>query len=64
MSDMAIYIVLSVYFLPTIVCAIRRHHNTLAIFVLNIFLGWTFVGWVVAMVWSCTADTKLKPRLP
>jgi hypothetical protein len=24
----------------------------MAIFVLNLFLGWTFVGWVVALVWA------------
>ena len=46
------------YFLPAIVAANRRHNNRLAIFVLNLFAGWTFVGWVVAMVWSCTSDIE------
>jgi hypothetical protein len=43
------------YFLPTIVAAARHHHNAGAIFVLNLFLGWTFLGWVLALVWSATA---------
>lgn len=43
------------YFLPGIVASSRSHHQAVAIFVLNIFLGWTFVGWVVALVWACTA---------
>jgi hypothetical protein len=38
--------------LPTIIALARRRHNTLAIFLLNFFLGWTFVGWVVSLVWS------------
>ena len=43
------------YFLPLIIAWWRRHHNTLAIFVLNFFLGWTIVGWVAALVWAVTA---------
>jgi hypothetical protein len=43
------------YFIPTFVANGRRHHNTMAIFVLNLFLGWTFIGWLAALVWACTA---------
>lgn len=43
-----------VYFLPIIVAFIRKNNNCLAIFILNLFLGWTFVGWVIALVWACT----------
>jgi hypothetical protein len=43
---------LALYFLPTIIALLRRRHNTLAIFLLNLLLGWTFVGWVVSLVWS------------
>lgn len=25
---------------------------------LNLFLGWTFVGWVIALVWALSKDTK------
>ena len=42
------------YFLPTIIALARRQRNSLAIFLLNFFLGWTFIGWVVALVWSVT----------
>lgn len=45
---------LVIYFLPSLVASARRHHATLAIDVLNLFLGWTFVGWVLALVWACT----------
>ncbi len=43
---------LALYFLPTIIAIARKHPNALAIFLLDFFLGWTFIGWVVALVWS------------
>lgn len=44
---------IAIYFLPTFVTWGSRHVNLTAIFVLNIFLGWTFLGWVLALVWAC-----------
>ena len=43
----------ALYFLPTICARNNGHHNEGAILVLNLLLGWTLVGWVVAMVWAC-----------
>ena len=43
------------YFLPSIVG--RHKTNATAIFMLNLFLGWTFLGWVLALVWACTKDS-------
>jgi hypothetical protein len=40
------------YFLPTIIASLRKNLQAPAIFTLNLLLGWTFVGWVVALVWS------------
>ena len=47
-----------IYFLPAIVAIKRKHCNTMAILILNIFLGWTFFGWVCALVWSFTNNVK------
>ncbi len=44
------------YLLPTVIAAIRFRNNTLAIFALNLFAGWTLVGWVVALVWSLSRE--------
>jgi len=44
------------YFLPSIIALARSKRNTLSIFLLNCFLGWTLVGWVVALVWAAKAD--------
>jgi hypothetical protein len=37
------------YFLPTIVARSRKVPNQGSVAVINTFLGWTFVGWVVAL---------------
>ena len=52
----AFIISLAVYFLPTIIAAVRKKRNILATFLLNLFLGWTFIGWVVALVWAVTKN--------
>ena len=44
---------------PAIVAAVRGHPQTLAILVLCLFLGWTGLGWIVALIWACTA---IEPR--
>lgn len=43
------------YFLPAMLAAHREHHNSEAILVVNLFLGWTFIGWVVSLALACTA---------
>ena len=58
MDDMTgligIIIIFSIYFLPTIIS--RNKNNAGAIFALNLFLGWTFIGWVISLVWALTKD--------
>lgn len=46
----------AVYFLPTIIAKRRGKTNFVAIFVLNLFLGFTMIGWVVALVWAVSRD--------
>lgn len=43
------------YFIPAVIAFTRGHHNRVAIFILNLLLGWTVLGWVAAIVWACTA---------
>jgi hypothetical protein len=49
---MAILLIVLIYFLPFIVAIARKHLDSTAIFVLNLFLGWTFIGWVIALIWA------------
>lgn len=60
---MALVILLAfiLFWLPPIVAKIRNHPNRRAIFVLNLFLGWTGFGWIGAMVWAMTSVPKPEP---
>ena len=49
---MLIILIFVLYFLPFLIAALRQHKNILAIFLLNFTLGWTFLGWVLALIWS------------
>jgi hypothetical protein len=40
----------ALYFLPSIIAAVRHTHNSTAILLLNLFFGWTMVGWFVALL--------------
>jgi len=41
------------YFLPTLIAVNRRHYETARIFALNLLLGWTVFGWVIALIAAC-----------
>jgi hypothetical protein len=43
---------LLLYLLPTWVAAVRGHPNAAPIAVINVLLGWSLVGWAVALAWS------------
>ena len=46
------------YFLPGLVAYKRDHQNAASIMLLNLFLGWTLLGWVGALVWSASAKKQ------
>jgi hypothetical protein len=50
------------YFLPSIIALARSKRDLLSIFLLNLFLGWTMIGWVVALVWAAKADVAAVMR--
>lgn len=51
---------LAIYFAPTIVAFKKGQQNKLSIFLLNLFLGWSLIGWVVALVWATKNDEKVQ----
>ncbi len=68
MSTIAMILVLMLgvllYLLPSIVAQLRRHKNNNSICILNIFLGWTFLGWVVALSWAFSANVEIADEKP
>jgi len=64
-KDRAVLIVVTLlYFLPTVIALSRGHLSGLAIFLLNLFLGWTVIGWLIAFIWSCTSNTAANLHRP
>jgi hypothetical protein len=47
------------YFLPSIIAIVRSKRDIAGIVLLNFFLGWTLIGWVVALVWAVKTDVPV-----
>lgn len=45
-----------IYFLPTVVAWNKKHLAGISI--LNIFLGWTLLGWIGALIWAVSSPKK------
>jgi hypothetical protein len=50
------------YFIPSIVALARNKRDTFLIFLLNLFLGWSVIGWVIALVWALRSDYPVMVR--
>lgn len=46
------------YFLPYLLAMLRGHLSAGAIFMTVLLLGWTGIGWIVALIWACTGNTR------
>jgi hypothetical protein len=44
------------YFLPAIIAAVRHTHNAAGILLLNLFFGWTGVGWLIVLVMALASQ--------
>jgi len=47
------------YLLPFAIAFNKRRANTGVIFALNLFLGWSLLGWVAALVWALKEETVI-----
>jgi hypothetical protein len=46
------------YLLPISIAMARQCKATAGIAVITIFLGWTFIGWVIALAWAASGAKK------
>jgi hypothetical protein len=53
-----ILISIPLYFLPSIIGFKKKNH--LSILLLNIFLGWSIIGWVVALIWAVAEEESVE----
>lgn len=56
-----IIIILIPYFIPSIIA--RKTSNAIPIFLLNLFLGWTLIGWIGALIWALNSNSNMKADL-
>lgn len=49
------------YFVPWFIAVFRKHRNAGSILVIDLFLGWTLIGWVVALAWAVKAVPETAP---
>lgn len=47
---------LFLYFMPSLIAYNHNKTQKLPILLLNIFLGWTLLFWVICLVWACTEE--------
>jgi len=66
MEDSAALVVIGVvaYLLPSLIAAGRKVPNLGSVLVINIFLGWTFVGWIVALAMAARSVPRVQPLPP
>ena len=48
------------YLLPGFLAMALNKEHWLAIMILNVLLGWTYVGWVISLVWALADEKKGK----
>jgi hypothetical protein len=58
MTATVLIILVGFYWIPTILTVSNKKANAGAIGALNFFLGWTLIGWVIALVWALTVDPR------
>jgi len=51
-----------IYLIPSFIAALKYHHTPLAIFILNLIVGWTFIGWVTCLLWACKGKNNLNKQ--
>lgn len=54
----------ALYLLPTFEAWKKSHPNLTSITLINVFLGWSLIGWVVAIAWAFKRHELISPSTP
>jgi len=61
---LAFFCMVVLYFAPAIIAHHRRHESSTAIFVVNLLLGWSVIGWIVCFAWASSGNSRRIVILP
>lgn len=53
-----VILMLVLYFAPVVIGWLRDMASLDGVVIVNLFLGWTFLGWVGALVWAFSGETR------
>jgi hypothetical protein len=48
--------IILINFIPTFIAYSRNKENRFLIFIFNLLVGWTLIGWIIAFIWACMSD--------
>lgn len=51
------------YFIPALIALIKNRRKSIEIIMINIFLGWTVIGWIIALIMTASGEAKEKKHL-
>lgn len=52
-----VLVLIVLYFIPTLVATSRKVTNSGSVFVINLLLGWSIIGWAVALAMAVKTKT-------
>ena len=58
----AVIVLFSCYFMPAIIALLRDKCGAGGVALVNFFLGWTVIGWLLALVWAFSGKTRSEKR--
>jgi hypothetical protein len=56
-TGLLVFAAIAFYLLPWYIAVLRDAKHTLAIFFVNLLLGWTLIGWLAAFIWAVVEKT-------
>jgi len=59
LTGMCIGLFIFFYIIPYYIADIRNHSRKFGILAVNLFLGWTTIGWAAALAWALFTDPNL-----
>lgn len=57
-----LFILAASYLIPTMIALLRKSSGVWLIFLANVVLGWTIIGWFACIIWAAIGQTKAQKK--